>query len=242
MVSCSIFWILVLSAPNLPPYAPKEAPPYAQSYSILIKGTLAGTEKVTEKTEPDGNILAVSEHDILITDGLETKRMAFTTTMRLAKKNLEPIYYSYKYTSGEARDFYEVNVKDGRMTRLLSRGGRTNEINVAYQPGQVILDFSVYHQYDYLVRQYDFKKKGSQTFPNFIPLIGTEMKLTLTYLGDGTYDRPAASIPVRNFKVEYVGLWGATFSMDNDGRLVHLVAPAQELEVVRTDLVPQPAK
>ncbi len=68
------------------------------------------------------------------------------------------------------------------------------------------------------------------------------MKLTLTYLGDGSYERPTAPIPVRNFKVEYVGMWGATFSIDSSGRLVHLVAPAQELEVVRTDLVPQPAK
>ncbi len=157
MMNCSVLWLLALAAPILPSHSAKEPAPYTQSYSIFIKGVLAGTEKVTEKTEPDGNLLAQSEHDILITDGLETKRMAFTTTMRLAKKSLEPIYYSYKYTSGEAHDFYEVNVKDGRMTRLLSRGGRTTEINVAYQPGEVILDFSVYHQYDYLVRQYDFK-------------------------------------------------------------------------------------
>ncbi len=242
MMNYLLLWVLALGAPILPFQSSPAVPAYTQSYSIFIKGAPAGTEKITETTEKDGSLLAVSEHDILISDGLETKRMAFTTTMQLAKKNLDPIRYAYKYTSGESHDYYEVNVKDGRITRLLSRGGRTNEVNVAYQPGEVILDFSVYHQYDYLVRRYDFKKKGSQSFPNFIPLIGTNMTLTLTYLGDGKYEYGRGSIPVRNFKVEYVGMWGATFSIDGNGRLVHLAAPSQELEVVRTDLVPETPK
>lgn len=217
--------------------SPQPSPAYKQSYSIFIKGSPAGTEKVTETTAKDGSLEAVSEHDLLISDGMEIKRMAFTTTMRLAKKTLDPIHYSYRYTSGESHDSYEVDVKDGRMTRVLNRGGRSSEVSVAFQPGTVILDFSVYHQYDYLVRKYDFKTRGSQSFSNFIPLLGTTMQLTLTYVDEGKYERAGSSIPVRNFKVEYLGMWGATFSIDSDGRLVHLVAPSQELEVVRTDLL-----
>ena len=212
---------------------------YNQSYSIIIKGSLAGTEKVTETTQKDGSLIAIAEHDILISDGIETKRMAFTTTMQLAKGSLAPIRYSYKYTLGESPDFYDINVKDGQITRILSRGGRTIETTFPSQPGMVILDFSVYHQYDYLVRKYDFKKQGRQSFPNFIPILGTELPVILTYEGNGKFEYPKGSIPVRNFKVEYTGLWSASLSTDSDGRLVHLVAPTQELEVVRTDLMPK---
>jgi hypothetical protein len=238
MMNYCIVCIFALTGASPPLQVPQATPAYTQGYSILIKGEPAGTEKVKETIEKDGSLLAVSEHEILISDGLETKRMAFVTTMRLAKESLAPVHYSYKYTSGESGDFYEVNVKDGTITRLLSRGGRTSEATVAVQPEQVILDFSVYHQYDYLVRRYDFKKRGTQTFQNFIPLIGSNMPLQLTLVGDGKLDTPSGSIAVRNFKVEYVGLWGAVFSTDSNNRLVRLVAPGQELEVVRTDLLP----
>ena len=58
---------------------------YEQSYAILIKGAVAGTESVTERIAENGDLIAVSEHDMLITDGIETKRMAFATRMVLQK-------------------------------------------------------------------------------------------------------------------------------------------------------------
>ncbi len=219
------------------PAAPTSEPGYSQSYSVLLRGSPAGTESVTETTENDGSLVAVSEHEILISDGLGTKRMAFTTAMHLAKGTLAPIHYSYRYTSGDSRDFYEVSVKDGVMTRMLSRGGRTSEVSVPFRPEVVILDFSVYHQYDYLVRKYDFKRKGKQSFPNFIPLIGTEIPLGLTYLGDGKVEHARGSVPVRNFRIEFSGIWSGTFSTDTNGRLVRLQIPSQDLEVLRSDLL-----
>ncbi len=232
-------WLLISVVMTIPALSTDGRPAYSQSYSIIIKGSVAGTEKVTETTEKDGSLIAVAEHDILISDGLETKRMAFTTTMHLAKGSLAPIRYSYKYTTGESPDFYDVNVKNGQITRVLSRGGRTSEISAPWQPDMVILDFSVYHQYDYLVRKYDFRKKGRQSFPNFMPLIGSEIPISLTYVEDGKFEYEGGSISVRNYRVEYTGLWSASLWTDNDGRLVRLVAPTQDLEVVRTDLMPQ---
>jgi hypothetical protein len=165
--------------------------------------------------------------------------MAFTTIMRLARGNLAPLHYSYKYTSGDSRDFYEVNVKDGQITRVLNRGGRISEVSAPLQSGVVILDFSVYHQYDYLIRQYDLKKQGRQSFHNFIPLIGSEIPLALTYLGDSKLEYPGGVMVVRNFKIEFVGIWNGTFSADGNGRLVRLLSPGQDLEVVRKDLLPK---
>ena len=46
----------------------------------------------------------------------------------------------------------------------------------------VILDFNVYHQYDYLIRKYDMKKRGRQVFANFIPVIGNDIPLAITFL------------------------------------------------------------
>jgi hypothetical protein len=236
MTLCYLLLPLLAGIPR-PATASDAAPTYSQSYAIFLKGVPAGAEKITETTEKDGSLLAVSEHEILISDGLETKRMAFITTMRLAKGNLAPLYYSYKYTSGDVRDYYEVNVKNGQISRLLNRSGRITEVTAPLQPGLVILDFSVYHQYDYLIRKYDLRKQGRQSFHNFIPLIGSEIPLALTYLGESKLDWPGGVMVVRNFKIEFVGIWNATFSADGHGRLVRLLSPVQDLEVVRKDLI-----
>lgn len=121
-MSFHFLWLLFLAGTSGPPSVSDATPAYSQTYVIFLKGSAAGSETITETTQKDGSLLAVSEHEILISDGLETKRMAFTTTMHLAKGNLAPLHYSYKYTSGASRDAYEVTVKDGQITRILNRG------------------------------------------------------------------------------------------------------------------------
>jgi hypothetical protein len=213
---------------------------YSQSYGILIKGAIAGSERVTEKTTDSGNLISTSDHEIFVTDGLETKRMAFSTQMVLAKGTGLPISYSYKYTTGAAGDSYEVAVNNGRISRNLTRGGSTNEINVAIPQNFIILDFNVYHQYDYLIRRYDSKLGGRQVFADFVPLIGTDIPVAVTLLGTADLASPQGAIQARNFKIEFVGIWGGSLFVDKDGRLLRLLIPAQDLEVVRSDLLPPP--
>jgi hypothetical protein len=231
-------WFFVLGGICTMPAGSGPEPAYTQHYSILLKGSPSGSERVTETTEKDGTLVAVSEHEILISDGIEVKRMAFTTTMRMAKGDFALLHYSYRYTAGDSLDSLEVDVKDGQIQRALNRGGRTSEVTVPLQPGLVILDFSVYHQYDYLVRKYDSKKRGRQSFANFIPLIGSVIPVSLTLLGESKFDYPGGSLRVRNFSIEVLDIWTGTFAVDDSGRLVRLVAPGQDLEVVRTDLLP----
>ena len=213
---------------------------YSESYTILIKGVVAGTENVTEKTNANGEIVSSSEHEMLVRDGLESKRMAFSTRMVLSKSTGMPSSYSYWYTLGNTGDSYEVTIKNGQITRVLNRGGRSSEVKVPLQPDMVFLDFNVYHQYDYLIRRYDAKKGGRQTFPDFLPLIGNDVPVALTYIGDDKLDLKIGTLPIRNFQVEFVGMWGGTLSVDKNGRLVRLVIPSQELEVVRRDLLAEP--
>ena len=222
----------------LPAGAGDTAPVYSQSYAILIKGELAGIENVSETVNETGDVLSASEHEIYVSDSLGTKRMAFATKMHLAKTSYVPVSYSYKYTSGDLGDSYEVAVKGALIRRTLTRSGRTSEATAPVQPNTVILDFNVYHHYDYLVRRYDAVKGGRQIFSDFVPLIGNDIKLALTSMGDTELKYEKGSMAVSNYTVEFVGIAGGTLSVDKNRRLVRLVIPAQDLEVVRKDLLP----
>lgn len=212
---------------------------YSQIYAILIDGSPAGTENVVERVNKDGSILSDSSHEILISDGTETKRMAFTTRTVLQKGTLSPTLYSCRYSSGESRDSYEVSVRNGQILRTLTRSGRTSETALPLHPGMVIIDFNVYHQYDYLIRKYDLKKGGRQSFQNFLPLLGAEVPIALTRLEDTVLSSGQKSLPVQNFRVEFAGSWTGVASFDSSWRLVRLLLAEKGLAVLRKDLLPE---
>jgi len=212
---------------------------YSQSYAIFIKGAFSGTETVTESVESSGNPAITSEHEIFVTDGLETKRMAFVTTMVLSKKDMSPLRYSYRYTSGTSRDSYEVIIKDGSATCVVMRSGHKSETTKEFKDNQIILDFNVYHQYKFLALKYDYKTAGQQTFADYIPLLGDHISVVVEFLGNGILESENGSVPVRNFKVSFPGIGNGTFSIDASSRLVRLLMPAQNLEVVKRELVPE---
>ena len=120
----------------------------------------------------------------------------------------------------------------------MHRGGETSVVTSTLTPDTVVLDFNVYYQYDYLVRKYDFQRKGRQLFSDFMPVIGNEIPIALTYLGESNLPYVRGILSIKNFKIEYVGLRTGTFSVDSDDRLVRLVMPDQDLEVVREDVLP----
>jgi hypothetical protein len=64
--------------------------------------------------------------------------------------------------------------------------------------------------------------------------------LALSRLEDTNLENAKGTLPVRNFKIEFVGIWTGTVSTDKSGRLVRLVLRDQDLEVVRKDLLPEP--
>jgi hypothetical protein len=209
---------------------------YSQSYTILIKGEAAGSENVKETRGASGELISTSEHEIFVSDGLETKRMAFSTKMVLAKSTMEPKSYSFQYTTEGIGDSYEVHIEGGQVHRTLNRKGQTSSVSVPWQPNMVILDVNVYHLYDYVIPKYNMKKKGRQVFADFQPVIGTDIPLALTYLGDENLEYKQNSISVKHFRMELVNRTG-TVSVDKDGRLIRLLIPSQDLQVMRTDLL-----
>ncbi len=230
-----LFFLTVLAGLH---FQDAPAPLYEQTYSIYIHGALAGTESVSERRDKDGNRVCSSQHEMLVTDSLETKRMAFETTMIFVKDTTAPLSYSLKYLSG-SKDFCNVTVTNGKISRILSRGGNPSEATAALQPAAIILDVNVYYQYDIFSRVYDFKKRGRQTFNNFLPVIGSFVPVAVTWLEDSKLDYGKSTIAVRNFKIDFFESKTGYFSTDTSGRLVRLIIHDQDLEVVRKDLVPQ---
>ncbi len=210
---------------------------YSQSYTILFGGSAAGTETVAESIGASGNLLSRSNHDIIVADGREKKRLVFSTEMALSRDTWMPVSYLYKYTSGGDGDSCHVVIKDFEAKRTLNHGGRTSETTASFTQDTVIVDFNVYHQYDYLVRRYDFEKGGTQVFSNFIPVIGNDLTLELTLLGEEKLPLKEGNLSLKKFRVELGSLWSATMTMDGNGRLVRLSVPQQDLEVIRTDLL-----
>ena len=66
------------------------------------------------------------------------------------------------------------------------------------------------------------------------------MPMAITQIEDTNLEHAKGTLPVRNFKIEFVGMWSGTVSTDKSGRLVRLVLRDQDLEVVRKDLLPEP--
>jgi hypothetical protein len=211
---------------------------YSQSYVIFIKGAVAGNETVTEKNDEAGNLVSSSDHELFVTDGLEVKRMAFTTKMVLSKDKKTTLSLSFQYTTGGgAGDSYDIHVTNGQVTRTLNKGGQSTEASIPLESKMVIFDNTVYHHFDYLVPHYDFKKGGRQLFQYFVPVIGNDIPLALTFLGDENLELKNGKQAIRNFKIEFANIWGGSFAVDKDGRLIRLVIPTQSLEVVRKDIL-----
>ncbi|MEJ2109106.1 MAG: hypothetical protein P8Z37_04170 [Acidobacteriota bacterium] len=211
---------------------------YGQTYVIFMNGARAGKEIVTESVAENGDRLAQTENEIYITDGLETNRMAFTTRLILDGKTMKPKSYKHRYVSGNSGDHYEVEAEGSTITRTLTRAGETSVATVELLPDFVILDLYVYHQYDYLIPKYDEKKGGRQIFSDFLPVIGDYIQVALTRLGDLNLQSSEGEIKAQEYQVEFVGLRNGTLMTDDNGRLLQLVMPDQDLEVVREDLVP----
>jgi hypothetical protein len=230
MAVVSAFWMAFLLQAG---QVPVSAPSYAQTYEVFLRGQLAGTEVVSERTDKNGNLISSSEHDLLVSDGLETKRVAFTTELTLAKGSRAPVRYELRYTSGESHDSCVVTTAGNLLVRTLIRGSRKSEATTTMQPAMVIVESNVYHLYEQLVRKYDVKRGGRQILQAYLPPVGADIPAALTLLGEEDVATPAGMIRARNFKFEFVGLANALLSVDKSGRLIRFANPELELEVIR---------
>ena len=90
-----------------------------------------------------------------------------------------------------------------------------------------ILDNNLYHQYAILARLYDREKKGSQTFSVLVPQEMTPGSVTVESIAPTSGSNAAEMLRVQTTDIE------VDLSLDAKGRLMKLVAPASNAEVVR---------
>jgi len=215
---------------------------YTQSFVILIDDKPAGTETVSEEKDGSNNVVYTSEHDLLVDDGLSINRVVFSTKMVLSKGAKDIRTYACRYQTsldGGTGDSYDVSIKNGVITRILTRSGQSIDAAAPFTNNMVIVDFNVYHHYEYLLRRYDRKKKGTQIFENFIPVIGSGIPMKVTWIGDEKlrfYEKN--TVETSKFLVDFVGIHTVTVLVDKSGRLVLLENPTQNLKVIRKDLLP----
>jgi hypothetical protein len=90
-----------------------------------------------------------------------------------------------------------------------------------------ILDNNLYHQYAILARLYDREKKGSQTFSVLVPQEMTPGSVTVESIAPTNGSNAAEMLRVQTTDIE------VDLSLDAKGRLMRLVAPGSNAEVVR---------
>ena len=211
---------------------------HTQTYVILINGEKSGTETVTEEKDRSGNVILSSKHELLVKDGAARNRMVFSTRMVLSKGARNIRTYACRYQTGQSGDSYEVSIQNGRITRVLTRNGQPGVVSAPFTSNMVIVDFNVYHHYEYLLRRYDRRKKGIQTFANYIPVIGNDIPVKVAWIGDENLIFGEKTIETSRFIVELADITTVMISVDKNNRLVVLENPAQELKVIREDLLP----
>jgi hypothetical protein len=94
-------------------------------------------------------------------------------------------------------------------------------------PQVVVLDNNAYHQYEILARLYDRDKKGTQTFSVLVPQEMTPGSVTVDAPTDSSGGGKPEELRVRTQDLE-VDLY-----LDSNRKLMRLVAPASNAEVVR---------
>ncbi len=95
-------------------------------------------------------------------------------------------------------------------------------------PRVVILDNNLYDQYGVLARLYDWKAKGTQTFPILIPQDVTPGTITVEAIGPRTID----GVEVEGLRVRSADLEIRVY-VDTRHRLIRLEVPAANVVVVR---------
>ena len=228
--------VLFLVFSGLTPVAANDL--YTQSYVILIDKEIAGTETVTEEKDSSGAVIFTSEHELSVSEGTAKNRMAFSTRMVFSRGARDLQTYFYRYKTGQTGNL-EVFVRNDQITRILTSDGQAlSEVTAPFTSNMVIVDYNVYYQYEHLIRRYDRRRRGAQAFANFIPLIGSDIPIKVTLLGDAILRFGEKDVEASRFQVELADIHTVTLSVDRNGRLVILENPTQGLQVIRRDLLP----
>jgi hypothetical protein len=212
----------VIAATPPAPASPAAMEADKGEFRVSVNGQPVGTESF--EIRPDGSRwIAQGTADVKAADGPASKITSHLTL----QPNGTPLSYDWK-TEGAKKASAEIQFQNSIATVNLHLEGRkpfTQQFTFS-SPMVVILDNNLYHQYAVLARLYDRTKKGSQTFAVLVPQEMTPGSVTVDSIADPT-DTAPGELKVQTSDLE-VDLY-----IDAKGRLMRLVAPASNAEVIR---------
>ncbi len=192
-------------------------------FKISVNGAALGTEEF--EIRPNGDHwIAQGSADVRPPGGQPAHVSAHLTL----QPNGAPVSYDWS-TQGAKKASAEIQFQNSiaSITLHLDNARPFTQQFTFTSPLVVILDNNLYHQYEILARLYDREKKGSQTFPVLVPQEMTPGNVTVESFNPTGGGNAAEMLRVQTADLE------VDLSLDSKGRLVRLVAPASNAEVVR---------
>ena len=213
-----------------PVHALAAAPPSASlaadkgRFRISANGQPLGTEEF--EIRPNGDRwLATGVTDVKAAQGAATR-----VTSRLAlQADGTPLSYNWS-TEGAKKASADISFQGNVATIVLRVEGAkpfTQQFTFS-SPQIVVLDNNAYNQYAVLARLYDRDKMGTQTFSVLVPQEMTPGSVTVDSLGEIT----AGNTKFEELRVKTADL-EVDLYLDSSHRLMRLVAPASNAEVIR---------
>jgi hypothetical protein len=192
-------------------------------FKISVNGASLGTEEF--EIHPSGDHwIAQGTSEVQPPGGQPAKVSAHLTL----QPNGTPVSYDWS-TQGAKKASAEIQFQNSIATIILRLDNAkpfTQQFTFT-SPLIAILDNNLYHQYAILARLYDREKKGSQTFSVLVPQEMTPGSVTVESIAPTNGSNAAEMLRVQTTDIE------VDLSLDAKGRLMRLVAPGSNAEVVR---------
>ncbi|HZH29488.1 MAG TPA: alpha/beta fold hydrolase [Pyrinomonadaceae bacterium] len=190
------------------------------TYLTRLGDRLINTESYRIASQPDGSITAEAE---LTPPGGGAKQRVRTTVSKTRPE-------SFSVEIGGAKTL-EAKFGEGVVVTLNAAGSPAREVRTK---ATVVMENLVWHQFVFLLGQYEHARGGRQDFTAFLPSQGVEYPIQLEYVGAQTYTRKdRATVTTRRYKA----LAGGALMLDvwTDEARVPLLfqVTAQQIKVVR---------
>ncbi len=193
-------------------------------FRISANGQPLGTEEF--EIRPNGDHwLAQGTTDVKPAQGAATR----VTSRLVLQADGTPVSYNWS-TEGAKKASADISFQGNVATIVLRVEGAkpfTQQFTFS-SPQIVVLDNNAYNQYAVLARLYDRAKMGVQTFSVLVPQEMTPGSVTVESLGEisaGTGKLEELRVKTADLEVDLY--------LDSSQRLMRLVAPASNAEVVR---------
>jgi hypothetical protein len=212
-------------SPALAPAAPQAGAPFTEDKGklrILQGGAEAGDEQF-DLTQ-SGNFWVAHGETVLHGQGGEVRS---TGQLRLTADGT-PVHYEWTAQTPK-KAAGAVDFADGTAKTSINLDGKEHRQDFKFETTHVaVLDNNLYDQYAVLARLYDWKARGTQTFPVLIPQDTTPGSITLEPLDAKTVNGATLDgLRVRSTDLEI------EIYFDARHRLMRLEVPAVNVVVVR---------